>query len=201
MIGALGALLAQVATDNPAGRPYFPPAMVAARSPCAEQAGDAPRPVISSLERDWFTKHLRAAAEPSLAMGARDVIRFTWLRSFHHTVSIRVEGLASARPRLWARELTGHGGYDAGKVGRRIERRLSPAEAAALRRTVSARNLFAQPPLECGNIGLDGAEWIMEGVDGRGYHLIVRWSPEAGPVREVGLAMLGLTGWRTEPIY
>jgi hypothetical protein len=40
--------------------------------------------------------------------------------------------------------------------------------------------------------GIDGAEWIIEGRDGDRYHVVRRWSPVAGPVRDIGLLLLGI---------
>ena len=41
-------------------------------------------------------------------------------------------------------------------------------------------------------IGLDGAQWILEGImDGR-YQIADRWSPQRGPVRTLGLMMTKL---------
>jgi hypothetical protein len=51
------------------------------------------------------------------------------------------------------------------------------------------------------DLGADGAEWLVEGIDQKGYHVVSRWSPEQGEVRRVGLAMLALTGWRFKDIY
>ncbi|MFE1814327.1 hypothetical protein [Metapseudomonas otitidis] len=36
---------------------------------------------------------------------------------------------------------------------------------------------FWKLPTEHGKIGFDGAEWILEGIDGPTYHKTIRWSP------------------------
>jgi len=38
--------------------------------------------------------------------------------------------------------------------------------------------------------GADGAEWIIEGVKEGKYHVVRRWSPEKGPIRELGLVFV-----------
>ncbi len=49
---------------------------------------------------------------------------------------------------------------------------------------------FADPRLKTDEIGVDGAQWIVEGIkDGR-YKVVDRWSPEKGAVRALGLTML-----------
>jgi hypothetical protein len=37
--------------------------------------------------------------------------------------------------------------------------------------------------------GTDGSQWIIEGVKGGLYHVLDRWSPEKGIVRELGLIL------------
>jgi hypothetical protein len=50
--------------------------------------------------------------------------------------------------------------------------------------------------------GTDGARWIIEAVEpSTGYTYINRWTPRDGPVREVGLHLLGLTGWKIDDVY
>lgn len=46
----------------------------------------------------------------------------------------------------------------------------------------------------------DGARWILEANGADGYRFIDRWSAE-GPVREVGLHLIGLTGWTYDRVY
>jgi hypothetical protein len=48
---------------------------------------------------------------------------------------------------------------------------------------------------------LDGAQWIIETAGQDGYRFIDRQSPDEGPVRKVGLALLRLTGWDVGAIY
>jgi hypothetical protein len=39
-------------------------------------------------------------------------------------------------------------------------------------------------------MGLDGAQWTLEGVKNGDYHIVDRWSPNDGPVRVIGPLML-----------
>ena len=77
---------------------------------CAGQAAAD----LSDLARDWYSSQLAAAAEPSLYTGLQApqpegnaTLRFTWLRSFHHPVTIRIETTGPGRHRLVAKELSG----------------------------------------------------------------------------------------------
>lgn len=200
----LAAVAGAQTTRDAAGKPYFP--SDAAREPiCLEGETASPRR-LDAFVRAWYGRHLRAAGEGSLAARVRDratrrdgVLRFTWLRSFDRPIVVRVEGLATRHPRLVAHELSGAGGYDPGGVARRVDRALTGTEAAGLRRLARPAILFATPP--CAGIGADGAQWIVEAVDATGYHIADRWSPQSGAVRDVGLALIGLTGWHPTPVY
>ncbi|WP_294322589.1 hypothetical protein [uncultured Sphingomonas sp.] len=182
---------------------YFPPRYVDPQIHCFGRGKAIP--VVTAFERDWYGKHLRAAAEPSLyamaVRGSADSLRFTWLPSFDAPVIVRVEGLAGRAPRLLAVRLTGQGGYEPGAIADRVDRPLTSAEASDLRRRLIAANPLAITPAECGGGGLDGAQWLVERSIGHRYRLTVRWSPEHGAVRATGMAMLRLTGWRFDAIY
>lgn len=63
------------------------------------------------------------------------------------------------------------------------------------------RSSCESPPSGCRG-GVDGAEWILEGHDpSRGYQYRKRWAPEDGMEHDLGLFLLGLTGWDVEPVY
>ncbi|PYV47582.1 MAG: hypothetical protein DMG94_05690 [Acidobacteria bacterium] len=38
--------------------------------------------------------------------------------------------------------------------------------------------------------GLDGAQWIIEGVEDGKYHVVDRWTPTKGPIRELGMTLV-----------
>ena len=193
------------AADSPV---YFPAAFTKPTVSCDFGAGETkPIEIVSDFESRWYSDQLAAAQEPSLYLestrwkdGDGETLRFTWLRSFHAPVFVRVVGLGTQRPRLIAEQLSGKGGYEPGAISERLERPLSPSEAEAVELTLSKTKVLTAPPKLC-DIGLDGAAWIIEGVDAGGYHFVVRWSPERGEVHDVGLKLLSLTGWKLKPIY
>ncbi|ALN56216.1 hypothetical protein GLE_0858 [Lysobacter enzymogenes] len=139
--------------------------------------------------RRWYSRHLAAAAEPSLSCGgsARGY-RFTWLRSFHHPVIVRV----SAQAGVEAVELDGAGGYEPGAVLRRSRAPLTAVQLQALRAAFDA--LDAAPATQDRNT-LDGAEWILERRDASDHRVWVRTSPRDGALHVLGQDMLRLSGW------
>lgn len=189
-----------------ANEPYFPPEFSNRSIGCGIGL-ESRCEFLSDFRVEWYSKHLLAAQEPSLYGAARqppkpgrETLRFTWLRTFDPPVIVRIAQTASARPRLIAKQLSGAGGYEPGTISKRIDRPLTVTEAARLREVVAATDVFTMSPRET-NAGLDGAEWIIEGIDEQGYHFISRWSPEQGNVRKLGMFLLTLTGWQFEDVY
>jgi hypothetical protein len=43
-------------------------------------------------------------------------------------------------------------------------------------------------------LGLDGAQWIIEGRRAAQYHVVDRWTPKKGSYRDAGLHFLQLSG-------
>jgi len=149
---------------------------------------------------DWYGRHLRAAGEAPLFQSAGSSLRFTWLRTFDAPVIIRLDTAADGAVTMTATELSGRGGYEPGAVARRIERRLTAGEAAALARMLEQSRVLEQTAVTC-DLGLDGAGWVVESVGADGYRFIERHSPQDGPVRTFGLYLIGLTGWTYDKVY
>lgn len=201
------ALLAAARPGSETG--YFPPSLATTNYTCplSDGARSNPIAVLSDFEARWFSSHLRAAKEPSIYAQSLDpqtevqeAVRFTWLRSFHPPVTVRVSRDRQDNWRIVARELSGAGGYAPGRIRRTLARELTAAEVAELTAQLSLAGMFADESVDC-TIGLDGAQWIVERLDRHGYHFINRWSPSDGPVREVGLFLVGLTGWHYKEVY
>ena len=157
----------------------------------------------------WYREQLRALDEPSLfnntSLTAEVIYRFTWLRSFHHPIAIRVVIHADGTGTLTARMADGAAGYKAGKLTLNRTREISQADVQRLSSLVQVMDFWhmpTEPPNE--GVGCDGAEWILEGLRGAEYHVVDRWSPEKGPLRKLGLYLvqdLGRIGIAPEAIY
>lgn len=203
--GAAALVLLQSPVQAAPANYDFPPSLFQAAVACPGSERKAS--VLSGFEVRWFSKHWRAAGEPSIYSASKAVAtpgtatyRFTWLRSFHHPIMVRIETDRAGEMELFAEELSGAGGYEPGGIKRRLHRRLSPAEKAMVHAIFSQPDVFAGPGSECSS-GMDGAQWIVEARDGGDYRFINAWTPEAGPVRDLGLALLRLTAWKIDPVY
>lgn len=162
---------------------------------------------VDSSEADWFSSEWRAAEEPSLyeqsitpSGSIAKSYRFTWLRSFHAPVFVRVDEDAIGEMRLVAKRLSGRGGYKPGRIAATVSRALTMAEKDRLRQALTSANVAHLDPINCA-IGTDGAQWIFEVRDGASYRFVNRWSPPSGPVRQLGELLVSFTGWKIEPVY
>lgn len=197
----------EVTNSQPDQSGFFPPALARQTIDCDLRYTSKPVPILDSFAANWYGAMLTAANEPSLfktqprtVRGGISTIRFTWLPSFNHPVTVRLYWSRLRRPRLIAKELTGAGGYKPGTIGRSIDRYLNSREAANLASLLKQQRLSTVKPRVC-DLGTDGAQWIIEASNSEGYRFIDRQSPERGPIRVVGLALLKLTKWRFNAVY
>lgn len=187
-------------------QPFFPPNYAGLSFSCSSENGAVsdPHEFLNKFRQDWFSQHLQAAGEAPLytatpSNSAMPVLRFTWLRSFDPPVTVRLSKQKDGGWSLVAKQLSGKGGYDPGAIDKVVNRRISVSEAAALD-ALMARVTLPDLSGDCA-LGMDGAQWIIERSDAKGHHFINRFSPSDGPVRQVGLFLLNLTGWSLEPVY
>jgi hypothetical protein len=153
--------------------------------------------------RQWFSKPLAAMKEPSLSCGVleeTEAYRFLWLRSFHKPVAVRVFRRGEEY-RLEAVILDRAGGYEPGKVSRRVTKELSRDQWGAVVARLDEIQLWQMPTRENRLPGTDGARWIIEARrDGR-YHVVDRWSGTDG-LQSVGRLFLDLAGLSdVSPVY
>jgi len=148
---------------------------------------------IDSGRAEWYSKQLKALGEPSLYEFSKDdkkhVYRFLWLRTFHHPVAVRITFNADGTVALVTKMCNGAGGYKPGKLIVNKARILSQEEVHRFQLKVEEVGYWGLPPQD-DKIGLDGAQWIIEGAQGSKYHFVDRWSPKEGPVRTLGWMMV-----------
>jgi hypothetical protein len=158
----------------------------------------------------WYSRSIAAMGE-ARATGLGEVLeryRFTWLRSFHPPVVVRIERTATEQ-RLIVKELkfpddTWDGGAWVPDLSIDRSVSLTPLQWKVLVDKFEETH-FWQMPTEREHDGTDGAEWILEGARPGGYHLVNRWSLEmrgedAG-FRAVCLGLLNASGIDPRPIY
>jgi hypothetical protein len=156
---------------------------------------------VDAFRETWYSKHLRAMGESQLQESALETYRFLFLRTFHDPVAVRISCVERSCD-LTAVRLDGSGGYEPGSVAERKSTKLSEQETSRIRALMAAARFWDKPPADS-RLGLDGAQWILEGRRQKNYHLRDVWSPEkVGPhaaFRELCLELLLLSKIKLEP--
>jgi hypothetical protein len=133
-----------------------------------------------------YSRHLRALQEPSLwkeslsNKNAR-VYRFLWLRSFHHPISARLEVKPDGSSVLFYKVCNGTGGYGPGKLARTKTLHIAKPMTDDMADFLREAGFWDLPPIEQvapDVVRVDGAQWILEGVENGRYHVVDRWSPD-----------------------
>jgi hypothetical protein len=157
---------------------------------------------LSDFQARWYAAYLRAMHEPSLLDLAKDksalAYRFVWLRTFHHPIAVRLFIRPDGTGELTSTEMTGAGGYNPGVMAHSQTRDVLNDEVIRFQALLHAIDYWSMP-IEGPDAGLDGAEWILEGVRSGEYHVVTRWSPETGAYREACSYLLELSKFEVNP--
>ncbi len=152
-------------------------------------------PGVSAFEAKWYSESLRRMNEPRLTEAAKDpravIFRLLILPTWGNPIAVRAEKHGMIYT-LAARRLDGMGGYDPGKLVEQKSVQLSGNDSAALEMLIAQLKFF-QMPTDGGDEGVDGEEWIIEGVSSGCYHHVERWSASSYNPKKRGLtAFIGL---------
>jgi hypothetical protein len=152
---------------------------------------DSPR--ADQFKSEWYSKQLTALEEPSLmALAAThkgESYRFLWLRTFDHPIAVRIQVSADGTSQLTKKMTSGAGGFGAGHLVLSKTSTLTKEQTDAFLAMVNDSNLWKLPTTQKDQ-GVDGAQWIIELAKDGVYHVVDRWSPRDGPVRETGMMMV-----------
>lgn len=134
---------------------------------------------ISEFEQTWFSKQLSAMDEPVLFTdkSITEVYRFTWLRTFHHPVAIRIEKRINNYILHW-KLCDGTGGYKPGNLTVN-KSKIITQEVWDKFKNYLLKAGFWKMPSSINESGDDGAQWILEGKEIAKYHVVDRWTPTA----------------------
>ena len=136
---------------------------------------------ITTFESRWYGKSLERMNEPRLPGLVKDVnavvYRLMILPTWGNPVVVRVQKHGELYS-LSARRLDGQGGYDPGKLVEAKNIELSADDSKALGVLIQNLNFF-QLSTEDPITGMDGDEWIIEGVAEGKYHVVVRWCADS----------------------
>ncbi len=151
-----------------------------------------------------YSSFLAEVEETPLWKAAKDehaeLFRFSYIRSFDAPICVRVQFDRDGSGHLVVKMLNKEGSYWSAQMFRTATRDLPQQEIDEFRRELANADFWTLPVWER-VLGLDGAEWIIEGATPDEYHVVTRWSPQDGPVRAIGLMMLKFSGLAVDPIY
>ena len=146
---------------------------------------------LAQFSLNWYSNHLEALEEPILYDTiSKSIIRFTWLRSFHHPIVVRVE-LTTDKAEIFWKMSDGAGGYGPGKIIKDKSRELKELETKSIISELDSLEFYHIPTNSSGMVGTDGAQWILEVLKNGNYHVVDRWS--GGVIESFCLKLLNLT--------
>ena len=155
------------------------------------------------FDPSYYTRDLAAMKEPSIfelrADRKSEVYRFSWFRSFHHPLVVRLEkrGEGGSLRLVQFRRIDK-------KPQQLVEEKIVNIDAKAwaeFTNKVDQSAFWTTPSQVKQDLGTDGSRWILEGVRSGTYHVIDRWSPTEfqafKPYVELCLSFLQLAGFKT----
>ncbi len=136
---------------------------------------------LDSLANNWYSKHLTAMNEPILYKGElnKEIFRFTWLRTFDNPIMIRIEKKNDSINLIY-KVTNGAGGYEPGEIIINKKKQLTLNDWNKFIHLVDSCDFWTTMPCEKLIEGLDGSQWIMEGVTNKYYQVIDKWTPMEG---------------------
>jgi hypothetical protein len=152
-----------------------------------------PPNLYPEILREWYSRSLVALKEPSLFELAQNQTthsyRFLWLRTFNNPVAIRLNVNADGTGTLIEKVTSGEAGFRPGSLTVSFAKPLTQKQTNDFVKKIEILNFWSIPTIDPAIGGTDGSEWIIEGVHDGKYHVVNRWTPSSGPIRELGLAM------------
>jgi hypothetical protein len=131
----------------------------------------------NKYEEAWYTLYLYALKEPILFTdkSRTEVYRFTWLRTFHNPISIRIEKNNDSYFLSWKLS-SGAGGYEPGQMTIDKHKQVGRNEWENFIKLIDQID-FWNLKTDKNNFGLDGSSWILEGKTSLKYHVVDVWTP------------------------
>ena len=135
-------------------------------------------PLYESFFNKWYSSQLFALKEPIIYSNKSqdEIYRFTWLRTFHNPIAIRIEKHNDNYTLFWKLS-NGAGGYSPGELEIDKQKTL---DKKTWEEFISKLNQsdFWNLVINHNDTGKDGSQWILEGKSTNKYHVVDKWSPD-----------------------
>lgn len=164
-------------------------------------AEDSTKNALDSFLNEWFSKMLFALQEPIISNynGSKELYRFTWLRTFHHPISIRLEKQGSMI-QLFSKVSDGSGGYDPGNMMFDTAITQTKKQIDTVNSKLKNATFWNLPTLTDNDRGKDGAMWIIEVYKEGQYKVVVQSSPNKGDsFRAIGEYLFSISQIKIDP--
>ena len=161
---------------------------------------DTTQNAVDSFTNSWFSKNLFALKEPILKdyNGDNEIYRFTWLRTFNHPVSVRIERHQNTY-RLTSKVCNGASGFDPGKLIYDTSISLTQNQFEKTILFLNNSDFWNLKTEDNEHSGKDGSEWIVEAYKNKEYKMVYRWTPEKGTkFREIGVYLFSISQIKNE---
>lgn len=141
----------------------------------------------------WYSGQLFALKEPLVYNQTnRTIYRFTWLRTFHKPVAIRLEKTDNSCTLYW-KQASGAGGYDPGELTVNSSKQLTKAQWNKFISLLQSTDFWNMTTKSKDDMGNDGSQWIIEGMENGKYHVVDRWTPRKNNFHKCGQYLIELT--------
>jgi hypothetical protein len=132
---------------------------------------------LAAFTDSWYSKHLFAMREPIFYAdkSQNEFYRFTWLRTFHNPIAVRLEKHGETYTLFW-KQCDGSGGYDPGKLIIDKQKNIDKATWDEFQNQLNQIDFWNMITNE-DDFDLDGSRWILEGKTESQYHVVDRWTP------------------------
>lgn len=133
---------------------------------------------LDSFENTLYSKMLFGLREPILSdyHGDKEIYRLTWLRTFHHPVSVRLEKQNEVIM-LFSKVSNGAAGYEPGQLIFDTVLNVAKEQYKQLTRKLDEIGFWELPTEQPNDMVKDGSNWILEVVKDNNYHMVTRWNP------------------------
>jgi hypothetical protein len=142
----------------------------------------------------WFSKQLSALDEPKLYKDYDfETYRFTWLRTFHNPISIRLEK-KNNEYLLFVKRANGAGGYNPGQLVQNDTILITESQWDDVISKIYNLNFWKIPTVERSNLMvMDGAEWIFEARKNGKYNMVYRQTSKGTEIKELCMMLYNLS--------
>jgi hypothetical protein len=145
----------------------------------SKEDGNEQNGKLDSFQNKWYSKHMYSLKEPILYdkdVDGMEIYRYTNLGTWSNPFTYRIEKRDSLVT-ISKKRTDGQGGYNTGSLIENVTKTLTISDWNTLKSKLHAIRFWE---LEThGERGMDGEEWIVEGLKDGQYHFTTRWSPDS----------------------